>query len=741
VNAGQAERVRLNELKAKLDLWSRQYYVLDRPSVPDSEYDRCFQELLTLEEAHPEWITSDSPSQRVGGSPLNEFGTVIHRQAMLSLNNAFEEQDVAGFDRRLREALSVHPKGHANSADTPTHDLFAQPFYACEMKYDGLAVSLRYENRVLVLGATRGDGTSGENITENLKTIRAIPLRLPPDAPEVIEVRGEVLMYRKDFEGMNQRQESLGEKLFANPRNAAAGSLRQLDPKMTAARPLRFFAYGVGEVLGDTLPEHHLDLLDRLETFGFPVGKHAGADNAHGLLDFYQSVGNLRKSLPFDIDGVVYKLNDRRLYERVGFVARAPRFAIAHKYPAEEALTELLSIDIQVGRTGTLTPVARLKPVFVGGTTVSNATLHNYSEIERKGLRVGDFVIVRRAGDVIPEVVRFVPEMRPAQVAALTEKELTAWKPLRCPVCQSSIEQVDGEIAWRCTGGFSCLAQRKQGLAHFAHRRAMDIEGLGEKLVDQLVDQGLVNDPSDLYQLDRVRLVALDRFGEKSANNLLAAIEISKTRPFERFLFGLGIRHVGEEVARMLASEFSDWAALQRTDWPSLLQNKQELQKEKTKAKQKIALDPLRKNIQIPLEGLGEEIFRSLQSYFANPVNVAMLQRLTVLGVNPQSSLSRSRVVSFAQDNSTHENSAKPGGNFAGMTFVLTGTLPTLSRDEAADRIRAAGGHVSSSVSKSTTAVVAGEAAGSKLAKAEGLGIAIWDEAQLLRELGSASKD
>ncbi len=758
-----ADLDRLNQLKAQLAIWSHEYYVLDQPSVPDSEYDRCFQELLAIEQAHPEWVSSDSPSHRVGGAPLEAFGTVTHRLAMLSLNNAFDDTDVVGFDRRLREALGERPPLQVSATIRTTSDLHAKPFYSCEMKYDGLAVSLRYENRELVLGATRGDGASGENITENLKTIRAIPLRLPEAAPEVIEVRGEVLMYRNDFLAMNKRQEAVGEKLFVNPRNAAAGSLRQLDPKMTAARPLRFFAYGVGEVAlgekgGTPLPDHHLDLLDLLEQFGFPVGTHRGADSAAGLIDFYQSVGSKRASLPYDIDGVVYKLNDRRLHDTVGFVARAPRFAIAHKYPAEEALTELLAIEIQVGRTGTLTPVARLKPVFVGGTTVSNATLHNYSEIERKGLRVGDFVIVRRAGDVIPEVVRFVPEMRPATVAALSEAEISAWKPKQCPVCQSPIEQGEGEIAWRCTGGFACLAQRKQGLSHFAHRRAMDIEGLGDKLVDQLVDLGMVNDPADIYQLKRESLIALDRFGEKSADNLLEAIEASKTRSFERFLFGLGIRHVGEEVARLLAKEFLNWSALQNTDWPSLLSNKQALQKEKArsknkggikvdhKAKDKLSLDTVSKAIQVPLEGLGEEIFRSLQSYFANPVNLAMLRRLASSGVDPQSSrlIRAEKVQSHEGINHAQESqmpSANIGAVFTGMNFVLTGTLPTLSRDEAGDMIRAAGGHVSSAVSKNTTALVAGEAAGSKLSKAEQLGIAVWDEAKLIEELQGSSND
>ena len=759
-SAGQlhADLVRLNQLKTQLAIWSREYYVLDQPSVPDSEYDRCFQELLAIENARPDWVSSDSPSHRVGGAPLEAFGTVIHRLAMLSLNNAFDDADVVSFDRRLREALGERPPAQVESTTRPRSDFDAKPFYSCEMKYDGLAVSLRYENRKLVLGATRGDGASGENITENLKTIRAIPLSLPETAPEVIEVRGEVLMYRKDFLAMNKRQETLGEKLFVNPRNAAAGSLRQLDPKMTAVRPLRFFAYGIGEVaLGGAditppLPDHHLDLLAILEQFGFPVGTHRGADSATGLMEFYESVGSKRANLPYDIDGVVYKLNDRRLYDKVGFVARAPRFAIAHKYPAEEALTELLAIEIQVGRTGTLTPVARLKPVFVGGTTVSNATLHNYSEIERKGLRVGDFVIVRRAGDVIPEVVRFVPEMRSPEVAGLSEAEISNWKPKHCPVCESSIEQGEGEIAWRCTGGFACLAQRKQGLSHFAHRRAMDIEGLGDKLVEQLVDQGLVNDLADLYQLQRENLLALDRFGEKSADNLLEALEASKTRSFERFLFGLGIRHVGEEVARMLAKEFPNWSALQTTDWPSLLSKKQALQKEKARSKNKVS--PEAKNkiatsetpmaVQVPLEGLGEEIFRSLQGYFANPLNLAMLRRLASLGVDPQSSMMARAITprfpgSVKLESASQKIKAGPVAVFGGMSFVLTGTLPTLSRDEAGDMIRAAGGHVSSSVSKNTTAVVAGEAAGSKLSKAEQLGIAIWDEARLLNELQSSS--
>jgi DNA ligase (NAD+) len=758
---------RLQEIVAQLRDWAHQYYVLDQPSVPDAEYDRLFQELLRIEAEHPEWVSQDSPSQRVGGAPLDSFGTVAHRQAMLSLNNAFDEADVLSFDRRLREALALI------AADEISPALF----YSCELKYDGLAVSLRYENRIFVLGATRGDGSSGENITENLRTVRAIPLRLPDHAPAVLEVRGEVLMYRKDFDALNRRQELAGEKLFANPRNAAAGSLRQLDPRVTATRALRFFAYGIADeeqapgVVSSSaldaqkvLPDSHSAMLDALASFGFPVGRHDVTSNARGLLNFYDAVAAQRPSLPFDIDGVVYKLNDRRLYERVGYVARAPRFAVAHKYPAQEALTELLAIDIQVGRTGTLTPVARLKPVFVGGTTVSNATLHNYSEIERKGLRVGDIVVVRRAGDVIPEVVRPILEQRRPEVSARTEPALSAWKPVRCPVCSSALEQGEGEIAWRCSGAFACPAQRKQGITHFAHRRAMDIEGLGEKLVEQLVDQHLVNDPSDLYRLSRATLIALDRFGEKSAENLLRAIEASKTQTFDRFLFGLGIRHVGEEVARVLARDYSDWTALRDENWPDRLKQKQESQtkRQKEKARLKKHADSgsdfgsntspdAREPVVIPLEGLGTEIFQSLQRYFANQSNLEMLERLSASGLNPRSRRDPNGLASLATaaDGAGNIGSdALPLGTasagrvtyseaFVNRNFVLTGTLPTLSRDQAAQMIRQAGGHVAGSVSKNTHVVVAGVEAGSKLAKAMQLGITIWDEAQLKNALGS----
>jgi DNA ligase (NAD+) len=773
---------RLHEIVAQLRDWAHQYYVLDQPSVPDAEYDRVFQELLAIEAEHPEWVSKESPSQRVGAVPLDAFGSVLHRQAMLSLNNAFDEADVLAFDRRLREALALD---ETQALDEPS-------FYSCELKYDGLAVSLRYEDRVFVQGATRGDGTRGENITENLRTIRAIPLKLPDHAPATLEVRGEVLMYRKDFDAMNRRQALAGEKLFANPRNAAAGSLRQLDPRMTASRALRFFAYGITDEEpgpSDAAPETvdsrslfpvlHSAMLDTLASFGFPVGRHDVARDARGLLGFYESVAAQRATLPFDIDGVVYKLNDRRRYDRVGYVARAPRFAVAHKYPAQEALTELLAIDIQVGRTGTLTPVARLKPVFVGGTTVSNATLHNYSEIERKGLRIGDIVVVRRAGDVIPEVVRPILEQRKPEVTARTEPALSAWKPALCPVCSSALEQGEGEIAWRCSGGFFCPAQRKQGITHFAHRRAMDIEGLGEKLVEQLVDQHLVKDPSDLYRLQRDALIALERFGEKSADKLIGAIEASKTQTFERFLFGLGIRHVGEEVARILAGDYPDWMALHGENWPELLRVKQENQSKRQKQKSRVkklastgadtnanadansnsnsksnsnlsadAVLDLSEQAVVPLEGLGPEIFQSLQRYFENQANVEMLERLSAAGVKPPARRERSgpageatlagRMASDQQDRALHVGATSVRlAAFAHRNFVLTGTLPTLSRDQAADMIRNAGGHVVGSVSKNTHVVIAGDEAGSKLVKAVQLGITLWDEAQLMKALTS----
>ncbi len=692
--AAQAAR-----LRALLERYNREYYVLDAPSVPDAEYDRVFRELQALEATHPELATPESPTQRVGGAPAAGFREVRHALPMLSLNNAFDEEDVLGFDRRAREAL-----GDALAYDEPIE-------YSAELKYDGLAISIRYEDGLLAMAATRGDGETGEDVTANVRTIRAVPLRLraPNDAavPPVLEVRGEVLMFKADFNAMNRRQREAGEREFVNPRNAAAGALRQLDPAITATRPLRFFAYGVGEYDGEDAPPTHSGLLEQLTQLGLPVGAERAVRRGPGeLLAFYRATLERRAALPYEIDGVVYKVNRRDWHERIGFVARAPRYALAHKFPAEEALTELLDIEVQVGRTGALTPVARLKPVFVGGTTVSNATLHNVDEIQRKDLLIGDTVVVRRAGDVIPEVVRALPERRPPPESAEFKRDYRRFRmPETCPVCGSAAVREPDEAAYRCVGGLYCPAQRKQALLHFAQRRAMDIEGLGEKLVEQLVDAGLVATPADLYRLDMDTLAGLERMGEKSASNLLAAIEGSRETSLARFLFGLGIRHVGEEIARLLAEAYGDLDPLLDEDWTALQARKAEAQKENARRRQRG--EPLQP---VPLEGIGPEIIESLRRFFGEAHNREVVDALRACGVRW----------------STRPRSA--GTALSGLSFVLTGTLPTLTREQAGELIRRNGGGVASSVSKKTDYLVAGEASGSKLERARELGVPVLDE-------------
>lgn len=731
---------RAAELRALLERYNHAYYVLDAPVVSDAEYDQLFQALQRLESDHPELCTPDSPTQRVGAAPAAGFGTVHHASPMLSLGNAFEDTDVVGFDRRVRESL-----GAALTDDQPVE-------YTGELKYDGLAISLVYEAGLLTLGATRGDGTTGENVTTNIRTVRAIPLRLRNQAtlPPRLEVRGEILMFKADFERLNQQQRAAGEREFVNPRNAAAGALRQLDPAATARRPLRFFAYGVGESEGAAVPPTHEQMLHWLRELGLPVGfELERLLGAQGLLDYYRRMHERRARLPYEIDGVVYKVNRRDWHERIGYVARAPRFALAHKFPAEETVTELLDIDIQVGRTGSLTPVARLKPVFVGGTTVSNATLHNEDEIRRKGLLIGDAVVVRRAGDVIPEVVRALTERRPA---ADSEAFLAGYRPFimpaHCPVCGSAAQREPGEAAWRCPAGLFCAAQRKQALLHFAQRRAMDIEGLGDKLVDQLVDTGRVSSPADLYRLDAATLAGLARMGEKSAVNLLAAIERSRQPSLARFLFALGIRHVGEEIARQLAAYGHELAHLLTLDWADLEARKTEIQKDN--ARRRPRGETL---VPVPLEGVGPEIFESLRRFLAEPHNRQVIDDLLAAGVRPQSvpeipgarplladspsSDLLASAMSAAEGPASDvpartDGTAQPVLPLSGQVFVLTGTLPSLSRDEAADRIRAAGGSVSASVSRRTHYVVAGDAAGSKLQKAVSLGIPVIDEPGLL---------
>jgi DNA ligase (NAD+) len=667
--AEQARRLREEISRADIA-----YYVHDRPTIPDAEYDRLLRELQLLEAEHPELVSADSPTQRVGGAPRREFAEVRHAVPMLSLANAFDEAEVLAFDLRVRDALA-----RAGSASDSVD-------YACELKFDGLAVSLRYERGRLELAATRGDGAVGEDVTANVRTIAAIPLKLAGAAPALLEVRGEVMMFKRDFERLNERQRERGEREFANPRNAAAGALRQLDPRITAARSLRFFAYGIGALQGSEEPATHAALLDWLAAFGLPVcAERAVARGVEGCLQFYAQMGGRRPELPYEIDGVVYKVNARAAQQALGFVSRAPRFAIAHKFPAQEAVTELLAIDVQVGRTGALTPVARLAPVAVGGVTVTSATLHNEDEIRRKDVRIGDAVIVRRAGDVIPEVVAVVSERRPTGAAVFE-------MPRHCPVCGSHIFREPGEAIARCTGGLICAAQRKQAMRHFAGRRALDIEGLGDRIIDQLVDCGLVRTPADLFKLGVGTLAGLERMGEKSAANLARAFDRARSTTLERFIYSLGIRHVGESTARDLARHFGSLDALMAASEEELLE----------------------------VPDVGPVVSASIVQFFGEPHNRQVVDELRAAGVHwteqaPQRA---------------------PVGLLAGRTLVLTGTLPTWTREHAKQRIEAAGGKVAGSVSRKTDYLVAGADAGSKLAKASELGVAIIGEGQLKRLLG-----
>ncbi len=659
-------------LRTQLHHHAHCYYVLDDPQIPDAEYDRLFRELSALEEAHPELRTPDSPTQRVLGRVLDGFATVKHAVPMLSIRTETdtEASGAVAFDGRVRRELGLTPQ------DPPVE-------YAAELKFDGLAINLRYEQGVLVCAATRGDGEVGENVTQNIRTIGQIPLRLTGEAPPVLEVRGEVYMRRDDFELLNERQREKGDKTFVNPRNAAAGAVRQLDPSIAAQRPLSFYAYGLGEVQGWDVPDTHSGMLDALIRLGLPVCRHRtvaqGAEGEHGLVAFHQAMGRQRDQLPFDIDGVVYKVNRRDLQEKLGFVTREPRWAVAHKYPAQEQLTQVEAIDIQVGRTGKLTPVARLKPVFVGGVTVTNATLHNLFELRRKRVRVGDTVIVRRAGDVIPEVVGVVPGERPAYVPNFK-------MPSQCPVCGSDVVREPAEVNHRCTGGLFCAAQRKQALLHFAQRRAMDIEGLGEKLVDQLIDGGLVRTLPDLYKLGLLKLAALDRMAEKSAQNIVDALEKSKQTTLPRFLFGLGIRHVGEATAKDLAKHFGQIDRIMDASVEQLLH----------------------------VNDVGPIVAQSIRTFFDQAHNREVVEQLRAAGVQ--------------WDEHEPGNVDPTTLPLYGLTFVLTGTLPTLSREEAKAMVEAAGGKVAGSVSKKTHYVVAGAEAGSKLDKAQALGVPILDE-------------
>lgn len=663
---------RINWLRSEIERHNQAYYVQDSPEVSDAEYDILLRELQSLEAANPELISPESPTQRVGAAPLSSFKTVTHSVPMLSLGNAFEREEVEAFDKRVSDTLRA--AGKLPQGQTVE--------YFCELKLDGLALSLRYERGLLVQAATRGDGQTGEDVTANIRTVKSIPLRLkgdPATLPDIVEVRGEVFMNLADFQRLNDAQRRRNEKVFVNPRNAAAGSLRQLDSRITAKRPLRFFTYGWGDVSGKVLSTHSA-MLDWLEDFGLPVNasQHVVARGVEELLAYYQQVGARRDSLPYDIDGVVYKVNQLDAQRVLGFVARAPRFAIAHKFPAQEATTTLLDIEVQVGRTGAITPVARLAPVFVGGVTVTNATLHNEDEINRKDVRIGDVVIVRRAGDVIPEVVGPVLEKRPADAKRFVM--VTA-----CPVCGSAIEKLEDETIARCTGGLFCAAQRKQSLIHAAGRKALDIEGLGEKLVEQLVDRGRIHSLADLFGLKSLELVGYDRMGSKSAENLVKAIQEAKRPLLGRLIFALGIRHVGETTARDLALHFGSLENLMAASEESLLS----------------------------VPDVGPVVAGSIARFFAEPHNIEIVRALQEQGVSPQP-----------------ETVAATTG-LSGKTFVLTGTLPEWSREEASARIIAAGGKVSGSVSRKTSFVVAGEEAGSKLVKAQELGVTVLDEAGL----------
>ena len=662
---------RARDLRAEIEKHNHQYYVLDEPLISDADFDRLFRELQALEAEYPELASPDSPTQRVGGKALEAFAPVRHVVPMLSIRTEtdMEASGAFNFDARVRRELKLADN------DSPVE-------YCAELKFDGLAMSLRYENGVLVRAATRGDGETGEDVTENVRTVRQIPLRLnTPEPPAVLEVRGEVYMKRADFERYNARALAAGEKTLVNPRNGAAGGIRQLDSRVAANRMLSFFAYGLGEVQGWDLPPTHAAILDALAGFGFPVcAERAVVSGAQALADFHQRVGEQRASLPFDIDGVVYKVNSLTLQAQLGFVSREPRWAVAHKYAAEEASTEVLGIDIQVGRTGALTPVARLAPVFVGGVTVTNATLHNEDEVRRKDVHIGDTVIVRRAGDVIPEVVRVLPEKRPILAPEFI-------MPRNCPVCGSHVVRAEDEAVARCSGGLYCPAQRKQALIHFASRRALDIEGLGDKLVEQLVDGGVVRTPADLYKLGMSALVGLERMAEKSAANLLAAIEASKQTTLARFIYALGIRNVGEATAKDLARHFGSLQRVLEADEAQLMQ----------------------------VKDVGPVVAQCLRQFCMESHNLEVIAQLRAEGV------------AWAEG----AMSVNVGGALSGKVLVLTGTLPSLSRDEAKALIEAAGGKVSGSVSKKTDFVVAGAEAGSKLEKARELSINVIDEAQL----------
>lgn len=663
---------RVAELRAQIDHHNYRYHVLDDPEVSDAQYDRLMRELKALEEQYPDLITPDSPTQRVGAAPVSELDEVVHSVPMLSLDNAFSEEDLLGFDRRVRERLDVE-----------------EVEYSAEPKLDGLAVSFRYERGRLVLAATRGDGMRGENVTHNVRTIKSVPIQLRGDVPAVLEVRGEVFMTIAGFRAMNERALSKGERTFVNPRNAAAGSLRQLDPRLAATRPFDVFFYSVGETEGWKLPATHAEALSQLREWGLKVSPLVQrVKGVQGCLEYYRNVGEQRAKLPYEIDGVVYKVNRFAQQRELGFVARAPRWAIAHKFPAHEENTVVRDVEFQVGRTGALTPVARLEPVFVGGVTVSNATLHNMDEVQRKDVRIGDTVVIRRAGDVIPEVVKVILDRRPKSARIVR-------MPAKCPVCGSDVERTEGEAVARCTGGLFCGAQRKEALRHFAGRRAMDIDGLGAKIIDQLVEAELVRTPADVYALTTQQLTSLERMGEKSAAKLVEAIEQSKSTTLPRFLYALGIRDVGEATAVALAEHFCTLEALEKA-------SEAEIQ-------------------EVP--DVGPIVASHVFHFFQQADNRKVIVGLRKYGVHWPA---------------IKPKSSKTSGALAGQTFVLTGTLATMSRDEASDRVAALGGKASGSVSKKTSYVVAGSDAGSKLKKAQELEVEVLDEQQFLKLLAKA---
>jgi len=770
---------RMGWLVEELNRASYNYHVLDAPTIPDAEYDRLYHELVALEAQHPDAVDPDSPTRRVGDAPITEFGQVTHAVPMLSLNNGFSDDDIDNFDRKVREGLET--------------GLVA---YNAELKFDGLAISLRYENGRLVQAATRGDGYTGEDVTENIRTVRVIPIRLHGDAvPAVLEVRGEVLMFKRDFAALNERQRAAGHKEFANPRNAAAGSLRQLDARITSERRLRFFAYGVGQLEGAELPASHSRLLDWLDALGLPVARErklvSGRD---GLLAFYRDIGERRTSLPYEIDGVVYKVDRLDDQRALGFVSRAPRFALAHKFPAEEALTTVQAIEVQVGRTGAITPVARLVPVSVGGVTVTNATLHNEDEVRRKDVRVGDTVIVRRAGDVIPEVLAVVLERRP------TPEPVAYELPKQCPVCGSHVVREADEAIARCSGGLSCAAQRKEAIRHFAGRRMMDIEGLGDRYIDSLVEANLVKGVADLYTLTLDDLLMMKRLADerdgttpetvkagkvatKWADNLLAAIANSRQPPLERLLFALGIRHVGESTAKTLADWLGSLALVRRA--PAALlrvlpdiggtvaesiaeffaEEKNQIalnalldagvgprdeHPPKPQLREKLDEIKLLAALDIPklTEPRARQVINAGQTlegialrtdfgiFGLPPAVAAALEEWMAVKSNSESLMTLSALRRELLDALPEQAAAAPQGALSGKTFVLTGTLPTMSRDAAGALIEQAGGKVAGSVSKKTSYLVAGAEAGSKLAKAEELGVTILDEAALMALLG-----